>query len=554
MADGHERMRKLLRRLLALAGLVMVLPAAGCWPRSGRAPVISCGPYLHHPGRTEMTVAWTSDLSAEGVVRWGPAGGKALQELRIRPTEFSYAKPKPPAPPGAPPAPAETAKAYLYAARLDGLAPGADYEYVVKFEGRKAKGGFRTFPEKPEPFTFLAFSDTHRADAVAAGFAAHRPAFLLNSGDLVDAEFYDQYRQFFSPAVKAATANLPMFVARGNHDQSGRILARLFALPPERLYYSFDYANAHFVCLDSCLWRDEVNGEARIKTMLEWCEADLKASKADWKIAFFHEPPYDMSYRRSDTEFGRLRAMPVFRRSGVDLVFSGHAHSYQRFGPLFTPGENDRHPITTVVSAGASSKYPTLPPPAEPHLVVSSDKSNYVVCRVDGPKLSLRALTAKGRELDSLTITKRDGLPDAAYLASAVPEEPFGSIALSLTDLYLSKAPLSAGEEFSIELELASIAEAYDFEIRPSADSADVAELAAPAKGTVPAKGKTAVTVQLRAKVVIQKQEKGNRAEPELSLECRYQAGGRGGVVTSDLLRVKKGHAAPAPPAAPETK
>jgi hypothetical protein len=270
---------------------------------------------------------------------------------------------------------------------------------------------------------------------------------------------------------------------------------------------------------------------------------------------FFHEPPYDTTYRRSDTVFGRLQAMPVLRRGGADLVFSGHAHGYQRFGPLYTPGENDRHPIVTVVSAGARASRPALPPRADPQLAVRSTKANYVVCRVKGPELRLRTLTPQGAELDRLTITKRDGVPDAAYLAKAVPEEPFGSILNSLMDLYLSAAPVAAGEEFSVDLELVNGPEAFDYEIRPSEDSADAAELAAPAKGTVPANGTVKVTVPLRAKVAIAKAEKGSRAEPELTLECLYRAGGRWGVVISEPVRVRKKPAAPeAAPAGQEGK
>jgi len=518
-------------------GLFCVSLAVGCGACVRKAPVISCGPYLQSPGLTQVSVMWTSDLLAEGLVRWGLAGRAADQEMKVKPTEFGYSTAAEKRDVKLEELPAgERARAYLYEARITGLAPGSAYRYVVEFAGRRTEGQLMTFPEKPVPFTFIAFSDTHAADVVAANFAQHGPAFLINSGDLVDREDYAEYRQFFSEAVKAATGRIPMFVARGNHDQTGAMLARIFSLPPDRLYYSFDYANAHFVCLDSCLWRWP-DGEEKVRAMLEWCERDLQASKADWKIVFFHEPPYDLSYRRTD--WGREQAMPVFRRCGVDLIFCGHAHAYQRFGPLFWPGQNDQHPIMLVISAGGSSKYIAKPGRAEPHLAVRRGDDNYVVCRVEGQKLTARALTSQGVEIDAFTIAKRNGRLDPAYLAQAMPEETFGKIERALAELRVPKVPIEEGEEFAIELTLEAGSEAIAFDIRPSEPSAKAVELVAPATGAVAANGNAVVNVQLRARTAITKQEKGSRAQPAVVLECHYQAGGRKGVVSSTPATVK---------------
>ena len=511
--------------------------AVGCGACARQPSPISCGPYLQSPGLTQVSVMWTSDLLAEGVVRWGPAGRAPDKEIKVQPAEFNWSKaPEKRDVPLEAPAVGEKGRAYLYEARIGGLAPGSAYRYVVDFAGRRVEGRLMTFPEKPVPFTFIAFSDTHAADVVAAKFARHRPAFLINSGDLVDREDYAEYRQFFSEAVKAATGRIPMFVARGNHDQTGAMLARLFSLPPDRLYYSFDYANAHFVCLDSCLWRWP-DGEEKVRAMLEWCERDLQASRADWKIVFFHEPPYDLSYRRTD--WGRQDAMPIFRRCGVDLIFCGHAHAYQRFGPLFWPGQNDQHPIMLVISAGGSSKYIAKPGRAEPHLAVRQGQDNYVVCRVEGERLTARALTSKGVEIDAFTIAKRDGRLDPAYLAQAMPEETFGKVERALAEIRVPKVPIEQGEEFAIEVKLEAGSEAIAFDIRPAEATARAVELVAPAAGTVAANGNAVISVQLRAKTAITKPAKGNRTDPAVVLECHYQAGGRNGLVSSTAATIK---------------
>jgi hypothetical protein len=98
-------------------------------------------------------------------------------------------------------------------------------------------------------------------------------------------------------------------------------------------YYSFDYANIHFVCLDSHD-SDRRPGGA----MLTWLEQDLAATQQDWIIAYFHHPPYTKGSHDSDDRKdsdGRLHDMrelvvPVLEAGGADLVLAGHSHSYER--------------------------------------------------------------------------------------------------------------------------------------------------------------------------------------------------------------------------------
>ncbi len=94
-------------------------------------------------------------------------------------------------------------------------------------------------------------------------------------------------------------------------------------------YYSFDYANIHFVCLES-YETDRSPGGA----MLTWLENDLAATDKPWLIAFWHHPPYSKGSHDSDSESRlvdmRENALPILEAYGVDLVLSGHSHSYER--------------------------------------------------------------------------------------------------------------------------------------------------------------------------------------------------------------------------------
>lgn len=104
-------------------------------------------------------------------------------------------------------------------------------------------------------------------------------------------------------------------------------------------YYAFDYGNLHVVSLDSQLSaRDPVQRRA----MRDWLITDLGSNQQDWTIVIFHHPPYTKGSHDSDTvpasRFGidtpivdmRREFTEVFEDYGVDLVYSGHSHSYER--------------------------------------------------------------------------------------------------------------------------------------------------------------------------------------------------------------------------------
>jgi hypothetical protein len=101
-------------------------------------------------------------------------------------------------------------------------------------------------------------------------------------------------------------------------------------------YYSFDHANIHVVSLDSQLSaRDDTQRAA----MRQWLMDDLMATTADWTIVIFHHPPYTKGSHDSDQELGgidqpifamREEFTPIFDDYGVDLVYGGHSHIYER--------------------------------------------------------------------------------------------------------------------------------------------------------------------------------------------------------------------------------
>jgi hypothetical protein len=94
-------------------------------------------------------------------------------------------------------------------------------------------------------------------------------------------------------------------------------------------YYSFDYGNIHFICLDSHDLERKPTG-----AMAKWLRADLEKAKADWLIAYWHHPPYTKGSHDSDKETDlkemRQHIMPIIESGGVDVVLTGHSHIYER--------------------------------------------------------------------------------------------------------------------------------------------------------------------------------------------------------------------------------
>ena len=101
-------------------------------------------------------------------------------------------------------------------------------------------------------------------------------------------------------------------------------------------YYSYDYANIHFIVLQS----NNIDGGGSEDTFntnqKAWLTTDINATTQDWIVAVFHHPPYTKGSHNSDNdgETGlqtmREQYLPILEAGGVDLTLSGHSHSYER--------------------------------------------------------------------------------------------------------------------------------------------------------------------------------------------------------------------------------
>ncbi|MGB5178181.1 MAG: metallophosphoesterase family protein [Gammaproteobacteria bacterium] len=301
---------------------------------------VTRGPYLQQGTPTSIVIKWRTATATNSRVRYGDAPGNLTNIVDVAgsTTEHTVA--------------------------LSGLAPDTTYYYSIGsssevFAGDDAEHFFLTSPVagtvKPTRIWVLGDSGTANANAqaVADAYASftgstHTDLWLMLGdnayNDGTDGQYqaavFDMYPEMLQKSV--------LWPTLGNHDgksadsatQSGPYYD-IFTLPTDgeagglasgtEAYYSFDYGNIHFICLASYETNRSTGG-----AMLSWLALDLAATTQEWIIAFWHHPPYSKGSHNSDsgTEIAmiemRQNALPILEAAGVDLVLSGHSHSYER--------------------------------------------------------------------------------------------------------------------------------------------------------------------------------------------------------------------------------
>ncbi|HTD86755.1 MAG TPA: metallophosphoesterase family protein [Candidatus Binatia bacterium] len=285
------------------------------------------GPYLMSCSTTSIVVRWRSETTSNSRVRYGLSPTSLDQIVTITGTRTNHE------------------------VRLIGLSPDTKYFYSVGSSTATLASGseyyFVTSPRAAKPTRIWVIGDSGTATANARSvydqyrtYAGTRYTDLwLMLGDNAytagtDAEYqramFDMYTDLLRKTV--------VWPAIGNHDTSQNYFD-IVTLPTAgeaggvpsgtKHYFSFDYGNIHFVCLDSMF-------SSRLDTgpMCGWLREDLAANTNEWLIAFWHHPPYSKGSHDSDVESEliemRENVVPILESYGVDLVLCGHSHGYER--------------------------------------------------------------------------------------------------------------------------------------------------------------------------------------------------------------------------------
>ncbi len=307
---------------------------------------------------------------------------------------------------------------HRFSVSLEDLKPGSEYLYRV---GNQADGpwsdvhGFKTAPDKPAPFTFVYFGDTHRSphwgELINRAFERHpHTAFYTIGGDIVSTGLNrDDWDHLFQYSAKVISER-PLMPTLGNHDSQDGLgvwmYRDLFDLPkngPDELEsertYSFKYGNALFLMVDAT---------APNKINTRWLESQLAESDATWKFAIFHFPPYlfeiehDLDYKEIREQWGAL-----FDKYHVDMALTGHVHHYMRSKPIYNQKvvPNPSEGTIYIISIGIPNQKFTMP---EKEFIAKGfgGEMLYQTFEINGNKLIYRTYNLEGKIEDEMSITK----------------------------------------------------------------------------------------------------------------------------------------------------
>ena len=188
-------------------------------------------------------------------------------------------------------------------------------------------------PNKDSSVRFLVIGDTGtgtgKQSELAKVMLRYRQAFpfefvLMLGDNMYGSEKAVDYKEKFENIYRPLLdQKVKFYAALGNHDESNQRFYEYFNMEGQE-YYKFGKGDVSFYAL---------NSNYMDKKQVDWLKEKLAADTAKWKIAFFHHPPYSSGGKHgSDTKLRKV-VEPIFLKHGVDVVFAGHEHFYERIKP-----------------------------------------------------------------------------------------------------------------------------------------------------------------------------------------------------------------------------
>jgi hypothetical protein len=323
--------------------------------------------------------------------------------------------------------------AWYYSAVMDSLTPNTTYAYRVGGDSVWSEWNqFITASAKEEPFRFVYFGDPQNdlTEYVSRVFReAFRKVpdarFWLIAGDLIS-EPEDSQNEEFYYAAGFTFRMIPTIMAPGNHDRGYKIAggkyvldkrgrktrgidlspfwSHQFTLPTngvpglEESNYSIDYQGVRFLV---------INSNTRLQEQAAWMEKLLLNNPNRWTIVTFHHPIYSLGADRNDMDT-RAAFLALFDKYHVDLVLTGHDHTYGRTWKLVNGVRVDDNQPGTIyaVSVSGPKAYPLTTPYKNLMAKFGEKIQSFQEISIDGRTLHYTAIAADGSIFDSFTLKK----------------------------------------------------------------------------------------------------------------------------------------------------
>jgi hypothetical protein len=356
----------------------------------------------------------------------------------------------------------DLSEAHFHSAVLTGLEPGAWYAYRVGDGTNWSEWiQFQTTPTDQDGFSFIYVGDAQNdlrsmwSRVIRQAYRdAPDAAFMVHAGDLINrAESDKEWGEWFG-AGSWLNAMTPQIPVPGNHEylrgEDGRRRVShhwrpSFNLPQngpaglEESCYTFVYNNLRFIGLDS---------NTMLEEQAEWLDEVLSLNQSRWVVCSFHHPVYSTGKNRDNPQV-RQAWKPIFDKYRVDLVLTGHDHTYGRTGfdvpPVLTmqigdqavPVQQAAEPENVPVGVQAvepqfgtvyvvSVSGPKMYDHSQPEFMKrkAEDTQLYQVITITGDHLRFDAKTPMGEVYDAFELHKQaDGQPNRmTEIPVAMPE------------------------------------------------------------------------------------------------------------------------------------
>lgn len=357
--------------------------------------------------KTTQAVTWRTDTTVENaaaeiaVAEDGPLFRKKSRMVPARMERFT----------------SDLGEALYHSVQFENLEPATKYVYRVGDGYNWSEWAhFTTASAKPAPLVFAYVGDAQNeifdmwSRVVRSAYAdAPKLNFLIHAGDLVNTADRDEQWGEWHRAAGWINMSVPSMPVPGNHEygkQSNgeRALNRnwkpQFTLPGnglsglEETNYYIDIQGVRIVALNTNLRQQE---------QAEWLDRLLSNNPNKWTVVTHHHPIFSTAKGRDNAEL-RQALKPVYDKYRVDLVLTGHDHSYGRSNVV--AGQNRREGGTVyVVSVSGPKMYQVTPAPWMQRK--AEDTQLYQIIRIDGDRLVYESRTARGALYDAFELRKR---------------------------------------------------------------------------------------------------------------------------------------------------
>jgi predicted phosphodiesterase len=256
-------------------------------------------------------------------------------------------------------------------------------------------------PNAQDSVKFLVIGDSgtggsaqyQLAEQMVLAYARFRFEFAIMLGDnLYGSEDPSDYvGKFEKPYKKLLDAGVKFYAALGNHDEPAQRFYKPFNMDGKR-YYTFEKGDAAFFVLDSTYMPPP---------QVEWLQKELEGNNKKWKIAYFHHPIYSSGARHGSEVDLRTLIEPLFLKNGVDVVFAGHEHLYERLKP--------QQGIYYFVQGGAAKLRRGNLRDNSPMTAKGFDTDNsFTLVEIEGDRMFFETISRRGAIVDSGVIPRRE--------------------------------------------------------------------------------------------------------------------------------------------------